>query len=41
VLLDDPLYLGWRHEWVQGQEYDNFIEAFVQAVMRRFPNALL
>jgi malate dehydrogenase (oxaloacetate-decarboxylating) len=41
ALLDDPLYLGWRHERVRGHEYDNFIEAFVQAVMRVFPSALL
>ncbi len=40
-LLADPLYLGWRHERVRGTEYDDFIEAFVQAVMRRFPDVLL
>ncbi len=40
-LLDDPLYLGWRHERIRGQEYDDFIEAFVQAVMRKFPKVLL
>jgi len=40
-LLNDPLYLGWRHERVTGQEYDDFIEAFVTGVTRRFPNALL
>jgi malate dehydrogenase (oxaloacetate-decarboxylating) len=40
-LLNDPLYLGWRHERVRGQEYDDFIEAFVQAVMKKFPNVLL
>ena len=40
-LLDDPLYLGWRHERVRGQEYDDFVEAFVQGVMRVFPTALL
>ncbi|HEX9373024.1 MAG TPA: NAD-dependent malic enzyme [Roseiflexaceae bacterium] len=40
-LLDDPLYLGWRHERVRGAEYDSFVEALVQAVTRVFPNALL
>src|SRR6516165_7328443 len=24
--LSDPLYLGWRHERVRGQAYDDFIE---------------
>ena len=40
-LLDDPLYLGWRHARVRGQEYDDFIEAFVKAVMQKFPRVLL
>lgn len=40
-LLSDPLYLGWRRERVRGQEYDDFIESFVQAVIDRFPNVLL
>lgn len=40
-LLKDPLYLGWRHERVRGKDYDDFIEAFVAAVMQKFPNVLL
>lgn len=40
-LLDDPLYLGVRHERLTGQEYDDFIEKFVTAFEKRFPNALL
>jgi malate dehydrogenase (oxaloacetate-decarboxylating) len=40
-LLDDPLYLGWRHERVRGQQYDDFIEAFVEAVKHKFPHVLL
>jgi malate dehydrogenase (oxaloacetate-decarboxylating) len=39
--LHDPLYIGWRHERISGQEYDDFIEAFVQAVNRKFPKVLL
>jgi malate dehydrogenase (oxaloacetate-decarboxylating) len=40
-LLDDPLYLGWRHSRVRGQEADDFIEAFVEAVKQKFPRVLL
>ncbi len=40
-LLRDPLYLGWRHQRVRGHEYDDFIDAFVRAVIDRFPNVLL
>jgi malate dehydrogenase (oxaloacetate-decarboxylating) len=40
-LLDDPLYLGWRHARVRGREYDDFIEAFVEAVKKKFPGVLL
>jgi len=39
--LDDPLYIGWRHERVRGQEYDDFVEAFVKAVAHRWPHVLL
>jgi malate dehydrogenase (oxaloacetate-decarboxylating) len=39
--LNDPLYFGWRHERVRGQEYDDFIEAFVTAVNKRWPKVLL
>ena len=40
-LLCDPLYLGWRHERVRGEEYDEFIAAFVAAVKQKFPGILL
>lgn len=40
-LLDDPLYLGVRHERLVGQAYDDFIHRFVTALKRRFPDVLL
>lgn len=40
-LLKDPLYLGWRHPRIQGEEYDRFIEKFVCAVQKHFPNTFL
>ncbi len=39
--LRDPLYIGWRHERISGADYDNFVDAFVQAVKRKFPGVLL
>jgi malate dehydrogenase (oxaloacetate-decarboxylating) len=41
VRRSDPDYLGWRHERVVGPDYDAFVEAFVQAVMKVFPEVLL
>jgi malate dehydrogenase (oxaloacetate-decarboxylating) len=39
--LRDPLYIGWRHKRISGSEYDQFVDAFVQAVKRKFPRVLL
>jgi malate dehydrogenase (oxaloacetate-decarboxylating) len=39
--LEDPLYVGWRHQRVRGTEYDDFVEAFVSAVIARWPHVLL
>jgi len=41
ALLDDPLYIGWRHERVRGAAYDEFVAAFVDAVRKRWPHVLL
>jgi malate dehydrogenase (oxaloacetate-decarboxylating) len=40
-LIDDSLYLGVKKKRLDGKEYDEFIEKFVIAVKRHFPNALL
>ncbi|WP_028025627.1 NAD-dependent malic enzyme [Enterovibrio calviensis] len=39
--LSDPMYMGWRHTRITGQEYDDFIEEFIQAVQHRWPDALI
>jgi malate dehydrogenase (oxaloacetate-decarboxylating) len=39
--LNDPEYLGWRHERITGQEYFDFIEQFVAAVKQELPGTCL
>jgi malate dehydrogenase (oxaloacetate-decarboxylating) len=41
ILLNDPFYLGWKHERVKGPEYDSFIHQFFELVSQRFPNSFL
>jgi malate dehydrogenase (oxaloacetate-decarboxylating) len=41
ALLDDPMYMGWRHPRITGDEYYQFVDAFIQAVKMRWPNVLL
>jgi malate dehydrogenase (oxaloacetate-decarboxylating) len=39
--LEDPIYVGWRHARVGGEDYDAFVDEFVTAVQERWPNVLL
>ena len=40
-LLDNPLYLGNRHERVRGKKYHDFVDKFVETAERLFPNLYL
>lgn len=40
-LLNDPMYLGWRHERITKQDYDDFIDQFVTAIRKKFPDIFL
>jgi malate dehydrogenase (oxaloacetate-decarboxylating) len=39
--LKTPIYIGWRHHRVRGDEYDAFVDTFVQNVRKRWPHVLL
>jgi malate dehydrogenase (oxaloacetate-decarboxylating) len=40
-LLDDPLYMGWKHKRITGDEYDAVLERVIKAITNRWPNALI
>ncbi len=41
ALLNDEMYLGTRHARVRDQRYDDLIDAYVTAVSKLFPHAML
>jgi len=41
VVLDDPLYLGLRHNRVRGEQYMAFIDEFVDAVQSLYPKCCI
>lgn len=40
-LLQDPMYIGNRHERVRGEKYEEFIDRYVEIALKYFPGALL
>ncbi len=40
-LIEDPMYMGWKHERITGQEYDDFVEEFIRSIQKRWPDALI
>lgn len=41
ALLADPMYLGCRHNRIDVDEYDDFIDLFVEKIKHYFPKAFL
>ncbi len=41
ALLDDPLYLGYRHPRLRGPAYDDLVEAFVDGVANVWPGCVI
>jgi malate dehydrogenase (oxaloacetate-decarboxylating) len=39
--LQDPEYIGWRHERITGQPYLDFVDKFVSCIKRKLPDVLL
>jgi malate dehydrogenase (oxaloacetate-decarboxylating) len=40
-LLDDELYVGWPHERLTGNDYDELVDEFIHAVKKLFPRAVV
>ena len=40
-LLNDPMYLGWRHPRIEGDEYHAFVGMVLKAVIKRFPSVFV
>jgi len=41
TLLNDPVYLGWRHQRIEGDDYDRFLEKVITAIKKVFPQVFL
>jgi len=40
-LLNDPMYMGARHKRIGQSEYDEFVDLFIKAVVKRWPEVML
>lgn len=40
-LLDDPMYMGLRQKRIRGEQYNEFVDLFITAVKRRWPEAII
>ena len=40
-LLDDPMYMGLRHPRITGEDYNAFVDRFIDAAQERWPGVLI
>jgi malate dehydrogenase (oxaloacetate-decarboxylating) len=40
-LLNDPMYMGWKHPRITGEDYYAFVDEFIQGIKLRWPKAVL
>lgn len=40
-LLNDPLYIGWRHQRISRKEYDHFVSKVIEVIKQKFPGVFL
>ena len=40
-LLNDPMYMGARHPRIGQEDYDEFVDMFINAVKRRWPDVMI
>ncbi len=41
VLLNDSVYVGWRHKRLDQKEYDEFVETALISIHKRWPHAVI
>lgn len=40
-LLENPMYIGWQHRRINDEQYLEFVDLFITALQKRWPDALL
>lgn len=40
-LLNDPMYMGARHKRIEQDEYNEFVDMFIQTAQRRWPGVII
>lgn len=40
-LINDPMYIGYPHPRLTGEDYFELVDEFIEAVQKQFPNALI